>query len=303
MCAGSALYWAAHSAVRGLTAKLENEQYAGFMYIYIKGMKLRLLLAVSLLSCSLAAQVPFTLGEVISMRSTALGEDRILNIALPPGYQDNDTAHYPVIYLLDGSANEDFIHVAGALQFASMEWVAWQQPSILVGIANVDRKRDFTFPTTIAKDKEDYPTTGRSAAFINFLGSELIPYVDAHYRTTENRLLMGQSLGGLLATEVLFKQPGLFRRYLIASPSLWWDGGSLLKQPPTFIADPSHAPQQVFIAIGKEGKRMVGDARKLRALVQKSPVIRVGFDYLPDFDHANILHRAVMDGFRWMGGK
>lgn len=34
--------------------------------------------------------------------------------------------------------------------------------SIVVGIANVDRKRDFTFPTTIKKDKEDFPTTGGS---------------------------------------------------------------------------------------------------------------------------------------------
>ncbi|MBS1942292.1 MAG: alpha/beta hydrolase [Bacteroidetes bacterium] len=259
--------------------------------------------AACLLPVAAWAQVPFNIGEVFTLHSAVLGEQRTLNIALPAGYQDNDTARYPVIFLLDGSATEDFIHVAGGLQFASMDWIAWQQPSILVGIANVDRKRDFTFPTTIAKDKEQFPTTGGSAAFIDFIGKELIPFVDAHFRTSPDRLLIGQSLGGLLATEVLFKQPALFRRYLIVSPSLWWDGGSLLKQPPAFISDPPHAPQRVFIAVGKEGKRMVGDARKLRALVQKNPVIRVGFDYLPDFDHANILHRAVMDGFRWLGGK
>ncbi len=260
-------------------------------------------IAACLLPMAAWPQTPFSIGEVLTLRSTVLGEQRTLNIALPAGYQDNDTAHYPVIFLLDGSANEDFIHVAGALQFASMEWVAWQQPSILVGIANVDRKRDFTFPTTIAKDKEQFPTTGGSAAFIEFLGKELIPFVDSSFRTTPNRLLIGQSLGGLLATEVLFKQPAMFSRYLIVSPSLWWDDGSLLKQPPAFISDPPHAPRQVFIAVGKEGKRMEADARKLHDLVRKSRSTKAGFGYLPDLDHANILHRAVMDGFRWLGGK
>ncbi len=261
------------------------------------------LLAGFLLPCSLAAQVPFTIGESVSLRSVVLGEERTLNIALPADYADNDTTHYPVIYLLDGSADEDFIHVAGALQFASMEWIAWQQPSILVGIANVDRQRDFTFPTSIAKDKEQYPTTGGSAAFIDFLGRELVPYVDTHFRTTVDRLLIGQSLGGLLATEVLFKQPALFQRYLIVSPSLWWDNGSLLKQKPAYPTGTANAQAQVFIAVGKEGSRMVGDARKLNALLRKSPSTRVGLARLPDLDHTNILHRAVMDGFRWMAGK
>ncbi len=50
-------------------------------------------------------------------------------------------------------------------------------PSIVVGISNVDRKRDFTLPTTIQKDKEDFPTTGESAKFISFIEKELQPYI------------------------------------------------------------------------------------------------------------------------------
>jgi predicted alpha/beta superfamily hydrolase len=257
------------------------------------------LLPVLALQSAASAQSPFCIGKVLTLQSSVLGEERTINVALPPGYQDGDTTRYPVIFLLDGSANEDFIHVAGALQFATMDWIAWQRPSILVGIANVDRKRDFTYPTTIAKDKEQFPSTGGSAAFIEFLAKELIPFVDVHFHTGADRMLIGQSLGGLLAAEILVKKPALFNRYLIASPSLWWDDGSLLKQP----AAPGKSPEQVFIAVGKEGHRMVADARKLRSWARQHRTAKVGFEHLRNFDHANILHRAVMDGFRWMGGK
>lgn len=247
------------------------------------------------------AQQPITIGEVRTLHSTVLGEDRILNIAWPADHQPGDTVRYPVIYLLDGTMDDDFLHVAGALQFAAFGWVGWQRPSIVVGIANVDRKRDFTFPTTVAADKEQFPTTGGSQAFINFLAQELIPFVDAQYHTTKDRLLIGQSLGGLLAAEVLFERPELFQRYLIVSPSIWWDNGSLLARKAAFLTHPERAPAEVFIAVGKEGRRMESDARKLYARVRKSRAIRSGFGHLPKHDHGNILHQAVLDGFRWMG--
>jgi hypothetical protein len=72
-----------------------------------------------------------------------LEEDRILNIYLPEGYGE-DSTRYPVIYLLDGSYNEDFLHICGLVQFLTM--IEVMPKTIVVGIANVDRKRDFTFP-------------------------------------------------------------------------------------------------------------------------------------------------------------
>lgn len=244
---------------------------------------------------------PFVLGTTVHLHSTALGEDRLLNIALPQGYHPDSAASYPVVYLLDGSADEDFIHIAGLYQFAAFPWLAWQPPSIVVGIANVDRKRDLTFPTTIAADKEQFPTTGGSAAFMDFLAREVIPLVEARYRTNGERSLIGQSLGGLFATEVLFRHPGLFGTYYIVSPSLWWDAERLLAQPATFLSDPASAPAQVYIAVGREGKVMVRDAKRLAALVRRNPRIRVRFNHLKEYDHANILHRAMLDGLRWRG--
>lgn len=243
----------------------------------------------------------FVIGVTENIHSQALGEDRVLNIVLPQGYNTDTAANYPVIYLLDGSVEEDIIHVSGAVQFASFEWINWLPPSIIVGIANVDRKRDLTFPTSIASDKEKFPTTGGSANFMRYLADEVVPFVEQQYRTGPDRMLIGQSLGGLLATEVLFKRPEVFSRYLIVSPSLWWDNRSLLDVVPAFSTNNSTAPKEVFIAVGKEGKGMVGPAKKLAALLKKQKNIRVGYQYLPEFDHTNNMHRAVMEGARWMG--
>ncbi len=62
-----------------------------------------------------------------------LGENRILNIYLPEGYKQEDTTKYPVIYLFDGSADEDFIHIVGIVQFNNFEWINRVPKSIVVG--------------------------------------------------------------------------------------------------------------------------------------------------------------------------
>lgn len=64
---------------------------------------------------------PFVIGSIEEIYSTELSEKRTLNIYFPEGYQQNDTLKYPVIYLLDGSADEDFIHVVGLFQFNNLE--------------------------------------------------------------------------------------------------------------------------------------------------------------------------------------
>jgi len=171
----------------------------------------------------------FSIGETITFKSGILNENRKLNIYLPLGYKKDSLKTYPVIYLLDGSVDEDFIHISGLVQFGSFSWIHMVPESIVVGIANIDRKKDFTFPTTNKKDKIDFPTTGDSEKFIDFLEKEVQPFIEKSYKTSSIKTLIGQSLGGLLATEILFKKPNLFDNYIIASPSLWWDDESLLK--------------------------------------------------------------------------
>src|SRR5436190_13879280 len=200
------------------------------------------------------AAKPFVLGVIEEIQSTQLAEKRIINIYLPEGYNKNDTTKYPVIYLLDGSADEDFIHVVGLVQFNSFEWINQVPKSIVVGIATVDRKRDFTFPTTIEDDRKKYPTTGHSDKFIDFLEKELQSFIEQKYKTNTSKTIIGQSLGGLLATEILLKKPTLFNKYIIVSPSLWWDNASLLTSAISVVDKGIAQKTKVYIGVGKEGQ-------------------------------------------------
>lgn len=250
---------------------------------------------------------PLVLGVIEEIQSKKLGEVRVLNIYLPDGYNQNDTIKYPVIYLLDGSADEDFIHIVGLVQFNSFEWINQVPKSIVVGIATVDRRRDFTFPTSIREDKEAYPTTGHSDKFISFIENELQPFIEKKYRTNADKTIIGQSLGGLLATEILLKKPTLFNKYIIISPSLWWDNGSLLNQTTNALQNNVNQKTDVYIGVGKEGlapteipRVMEVDANVLAEKIKevKNKNIKVSFDYLPQENHATIMHQAVSNSFK-----
>jgi predicted alpha/beta superfamily hydrolase len=232
------------------------------------------------------APVPFVVGTTYTISSVILSEKRILNIYMPDAHAIDST--YAVIYLLDGSANEDFIHIAGIVQFLTM--IGAVPPSIVVGIANVDRKRDFTYPSAIAADKKLILTSGGSGRFISFIEQELQPYIEKTYKTTSSKTLIGQSLGGLLATEILIKKPSLFSNYIIVSPSLWWDDESLLSLAKKTDMTPAMGTR-VYIAVGTEGKQMEDDAKNLSKLLNKTTM--VWYAPLPAETHLTILHNCV----------
>lgn len=259
-----------------------------------------------LLSCSITmafgqnkvevlSKKDFSIGESIAFKSKILNEDRTINIYLPNGYGQEEGKTYPVIYLLDGSRDEDFIHIAGLVQFGSFSWINMLPETIVVGIGNVDRKRDFTYPTNNKRDKKDYPTTGESATFISFIEQELQPFIDNIYPTNDTKTIIGQSLGGLLATEILYKKPNLFDHYIIISPSLWWDDESLLKEE----LSPSNAPQSVYVGVGKEGKVMERVAKELHQKLSStfSDNTHLFFKFLEEQDHGDALHLGVYDAF------
>lgn len=255
------------------------------------------LLLLSIHTCYAQSNDVFSLGKVEHMHSKVLGENRILNIYLPDGYDTNKTMKYPVIYLLDGSAHEDFVHIVGIVQFLNM--IEFMPQSIVIGIANVDRKRDFTFPSSVAEDKKLVPTGGGSAKFIDYLEKEVQPFIENKYRTNDSKTIIGQSLGGLLATEVLVRKPSLFNKYIIVSPSLWWGNEALLADAQKVLATSLPANDQVYIAVGTEEKQMIDDAQKLYDILKQynKDNSAITYHYLPEEDHLTILHNCIYKAF------
>ncbi len=247
-----------------------------------------------------SSKIALTIGDVVTIESKILSESRILNIYLPEGYKAADTLKYPVIYVLDGSMDEDFLSVVGLVQFFNSQMN--MPKTIVVGVANIDRKRDFTFPTIDKKLRKDFPTTGGSRKFMSFLEEEVQPYITANYSTTAQKMLIGQSLGGLVATEILFKKPKLFTDYIIVSPSLWWDNETLLKDAKMFLSAHNKILANVYVLVGAEGDILEREAKSLADLLKNSEKqnLKAEFLFLPNENHATILHQGVNESFKLM---
>lgn len=256
------------------------------------------LFLVGILTLQGISQTPICIGHQVKFQSQELEQERFVNIYLPTSYHKDSSQTYPVIYLLDGSLDEDFIHIAGLTQFHSYPWLEHMPECIVVGIENINRYHDFTYPSDKHEDLKINIDNGGSPEFIAFIENELQPYIDQHYNCDSINTIIGQSLGGLLATEILFTKPDLFDNYLIVSPSLWWDDRSLLDYKLTDYTK----SKNIFIAVGQEGKLMKKVAKKLfKKLKKKSdPKLRLNFQFYKKLDHGDALHLAAYDGLDWL---
>ena len=103
-----------------------------------------------------------------------LGELRVINVYLPPGYADGKM-WYPVLYLLDGGIDQDFPHIAGAVDVSVKNGV--MRPFVVVGLKNTERRRDMTGPTERAEDRKIAPNAGGAEKFRRLLRDELKPLI------------------------------------------------------------------------------------------------------------------------------
>tara|TARA_R110000737_G_scaffold151521_1_gene180815 strand:+ start:26325 stop:27131 length:807 start_codon:yes stop_codon:yes gene_type:complete len=237
----------------------------------------------------------YSIGKIHQLESGILNESRRVNVHLPLNFSQDST--YPVLYVLDGSAHEDFLHIVGLVQFFQLQFV--MPDFIVVGIENVDRKRDFTFYPKDTSLLADIPAAGHSDKFIQFIETELQPFIESNYKTNETKYIIGQSLGGLLAGEILIKKPELFSHYFIVSPSFWWDDEVLLKVAPDLFSKQEIPREFVYIAVGvDEHIIMRRDAKKLAKLLKKSGSVtkQLEFNKLKNEDHATVLHNAIYQG-------
>jgi len=238
-----------------------------------------------------AAADPVPRHETFTLDSRAVGERRVINVYTPPGYRASGSRRYPVLYMPDGGMREDFPHVANTVD--SLIGLGAVPLLIVVGIENTERRRDLTGPTSVASDSAIAPRVGGAAAFRTFLREELLPEVERRYRTSPDRSIVGESLAGLFVVETLLREPGLFRNAIALSPSLWWNGGALLRAAPARIREVGKTRHTLFLTAATE-PGIAAETARLAELLQQEPSGRFTWYYepRPDLEHGNIFRRA-----------
>lgn len=228
------------------------------------------------------------------LRATGGGPAYRIYVALPPSY-DSTTDRYPVLYLLDAEAG-----FALLTQTYRLLRVDTTTPELLlVGIGYdapaAERKAQRLLDLTPTRGG-DNPTTGGSAEFFDFVAERLVPYVDATYRTLpRDRAIHGHSLSGLFALYALLNRPELFQRYLVSSPSLWWDDATMLRFESRFAESRPSPEGAVFLSVGaREADDMLehfqpfADSLRSRGYAGLSidAEVLAGEDHLSVFGHA-----------------
>lgn len=225
--------------------------------------------------------------DTFLLTSAVLSETRRINVFAPAGHGGRDGAPLPVLYMPDGGHAEDFPHVAETVQ--ALVAAGKMMPVLLVGIENTVRRRDLTGPTTVESDKKIAARVGGSAAFRQFLRTELMPYIAAHYRITADKGIVGESLAGLFIVETLLVEPALFDRYVAISPSLWWNDEALVRAADARIRALPAKPKRIFLTSADEDNIVPGTARLAASLLAHAPAgVSLTFKPMPKEHHATI---------------
>jgi predicted alpha/beta superfamily hydrolase len=247
-------------------------------------------------SASAEPGTPIVIGTAQDLHSSALAEDRTINIVLPASYAKSPDKRYPVLYLIDGGVDQDLLHVAGVLQLNS----AWgrSREAILVGIATKDRRRELTGPVKDAKLLKQYPTSGSSALFRTFIRDEVKPFVERSYRTNGYDAVIGESLAGLFILDTYLAEPSLFDAYGAISPSLWWDQEAVSKSAAATL-DAKQRGRRLYFAAANEGPEMrAADDRVVDAL--KAQETNWCFILRDDLTHSTIFQQLSPQALQYL---
>ncbi|KVD74315.1 esterase [Burkholderia sp. ABCPW 14] len=208
------------------------------------------------------------------------GQRRRIFVALPP--QPAPPAGHPVLYALDGNAvfhlfaqlarnhaarpgadpaNVPAIVALGYATDASYDMQARAVDYTLAPLAG-DAPNQAVDAAATVDEAIDADADARHAAgtlrtgadrFLDFVEHGLQPWLARQFAVDARRqTLFGHSYGGLLTLYALLTRTHLFRRYVAASPSIWWGDRALLPFRDRFVerAAPLDTPVDLLVTAG-----------------------------------------------------
>ncbi len=199
--------------------------------------------------------------------------DRNVSVYLPPHYDNNESARYPVFYFLHGYVGTNTFLDAQLPTFNAFFNDRNNQPLIIV-TPNAYNKYRGTF----------YTNSYLTGNWEDFITQELVDYIDTNYRTiqsAESRGIAGYSMGGYGALKLAMKHPdiygatfglsaastdmeeyilGIKKSYLIEAKNatqfknLYWEVQALIALAAAFTPDTTCLPFWADIPITENGE-------------------------------------------------
>jgi len=285
------------------------------------------MIAVFMLLCTNGIQAQTTLTQIkqvclnnteqFSIKSKYVaGENYVIQVGLPSGYSSSQKS-YPVLYVTDGDVVFGMAH--GIALDGWMRLGNDIKDIIVVGIGygqGMDvllqkRARDLA-PSVdtvwpIGRPYAKSITGSGADNFIKFIQYELFPVINENYRIEQDSVaIFGHSFGGLFAAYILFKQPELFKGYIISSPPIIWNNKSLIKLEAEYFSNHKELDKIVLLDIGSLENKIPFNEESINLINELSQNIRThnykGLKLVTrifeEESHSSVTSTALSNGLR-----
>ncbi len=276
------------------------------------------------LAAAIADGAPYTLANtaVHTVRAPELKRDYQVFISLPKGYSATGPA-LPVVFVTDADYAFPLMRAIAARVGGHGNSIA---PFVLVGLSyavddtpEFSRRRDYTPTTTDSSDMESdmpgrTPVFGEAEGYRRFLASQVLPLVEKRYRVDMKRsVFVGHSYGSLFGSHILLTSPEMFSKYVLSSPSLWFNKAVMFAREKEYAASHRDLKANVFFAVGgfeavKRGNKlysqerdMVRDLRNFDAVLssRRYPGLRTQVYVFEGHDHLTVYPDMITKALKW----
>lgn len=193
----------------------------------------------------------------VKIRSSELGQERELLIYTPVDYDWRTNEYFKVIYVLDCQNREFFDHTSSMISFLTNGSASF----IVVGISSpyneeldYSRNNDFLPVLKTESSRKIFGKySGNADQFLGFIEKEVIPYVNGNYRTLDQNIAVGHSLGASFLLYSFLERPELFRNHIAISPNLAYDENYLSNRLSAFDYTKIKQPTFLYLSNADEG--------------------------------------------------
>lgn len=242
-------------------------------------MKSKVLLLLAFMASSVFAQridQPF--------ESQKLGGPRDVTIVLPPNYEANKDKKYPLFVVLDSDYLLD--PVLGTMKYGGY----WDDlPEVIIVGINQNKANEREYDSQF--DENGLPT-GEGAKFFEFLGIELIPFIEKTYRVAPYRMIVGHDMTAGFLNAYLYKDNPVFNAYLCLSPDLATDMETRIPDRLKIMQKP------IFFYLATADGDLKKDRERIKTMEEnlktvKSDFVKTGFDDFKNTSHYSLVPNAI----------
>ncbi|MBN1970262.1 MAG: esterase [Candidatus Delongbacteria bacterium] len=248
--------------------------------------------------------------ENITIYSKALKQEREILVYTPIEYDIRKHELFNVIFVFDSQDREKFDYVSSIITFLTDR--NNDQAFIVVGITSpyseeldYSRNNDFLPVLKAEKSIERYkPYFGNIPNFLNYVSSEVVPYINSNYRTKGRNIAVGHSLGASFILYSMTEEPNLFDSYIAISPNLSYDNDYLADKLIGFDYSEVQNFTYVYLSNANEGINFWQEWKPAREKVYalfsddfKQYKIDVKIEEYPDENHMSTFPIGVKNAF------